>query len=137
MHVAVLSERISDVDCQHTCQLERDPAVRRHLEGGTFSYSPAGHPPIHPEMARAAKNTAADRFGIALKPQAHSIEIFGISAGVLVRGGTHYVFRAVHRAFWELDQRCFKRVAHAERAVHLCWTRFQHRGAASVRFNQP
>jgi hypothetical protein len=133
--IAALSKRISHVDCQDACESERDSAGRRHLEGGTPSSSLAGHPAIHPEMARAGKNTATDKSGIALKPQAHSIENFGTSAGVLVRDGTHFVFHAAHRAFLELDQCCFKRVAHAERAIHQCWARFQHRGAAGVRFN--
>jgi hypothetical protein len=64
--IAALSKRISHVDCQDACEFERDPAGRRHVEGGTPSSSPAGHPPIHPEMTLAGKSAATDKSGITL-----------------------------------------------------------------------
>jgi hypothetical protein len=138
MHVAMLSERISDVDCQDTFQLERDPADDRHrVEGGTALLK-SGRSSANSSRNGAGWEEHRDRqVSHRSEPRAYSIETFGISAGVLVRSGTHFVFRAVHRAFWELDQCCFKRVAQAERAVQLCWARFQHRSAARLRFNRP
>ena len=69
----------------------------------------------------------------APKASAFLIEIFGMPAGVLVMDGTRLVFRAAHRAFRELDERCFRSAAHAERAVYSSWTRFQHRSRPGMR----
>ena len=75
--------------------------------------------PAHPGAIKAS--------GIVPKGSAYLIEIFGLSAGVLVRDGTRLVFRAAHRAFRELDESRFSSAAHAEKAVLSSWTRFQHR----------
>ena len=80
----------------------------------------------HPE-AMPAHPGAIKASGIVPKGSAYLIEIFGLSAGVLVRDGTRLVFRAAHRAFRELDESRFSSAAHAERAVFSSWTRFQHR----------
>jgi hypothetical protein len=74
-----------------------------------------------------AHHVAIGDSGIASKQSAFVIEIFGMSAGVLVRDGTRFVFRSAHRAFRELDDSRFSSAAHAERAVFSSWTRFQHR----------
>lgn len=63
----------------------------------------------------------------APRVSALAIEVFGMPAGVLVRDGSRFAFRATHRAFWDLDEQCFSSASHAERAAQLCWTRFQHR----------
>ena len=78
-----------------------------------------------------ANGRPIERSGIAPKESAYLIEIFGMSAGVLVMHGSRFVFRAAHRAFRELDESQFSNAAHAERAVYSSWTRFQHRAARS------
>jgi hypothetical protein len=92
----------------------------------------AGRRSAHPE-AVPDQRVAIGNSGIAPKAGAFLIEIFGMPAGVLVMDGTRLVFRAAHRAFRELDERCFRSAAHAEGAVHSSWTRFQHRPRPGMR----
>jgi hypothetical protein len=80
---------------------------------------------------------AIEESAIVPKESAYLIEIFGLSAGVLVMDGTRFVFRAAHRAFWELDEIRFSSAAHAERAAHSSWTRFQHRSRPGIRSGRP
>ena len=110
-----------------------DGANRGRRGGGvTPSSIRADRSSLHAE-AMPARRVAIRNSGIAPKQSAFVIEIFGMSAGVLVMDGTRLVFRAAHRAFRELDDRCFSSAAHAERAVYLSWTRFQHRSQPGVR----
>ena len=92
------------------------------------------HP--HPQEIPAHRD-AIGRSGIAPKESAFLIEIFGMSAGVLVMDGTRFVFRAAHRAFWELDETRFSSAANAERAAHSSWMRFQHRSRSGIRSGRP
>jgi hypothetical protein len=87
---------------------------------------------LHSE-AMPARRPAIGNSGIAPKPSALVIEIFGMSAGVLVMDGTRLVFRSAHRAFRELDESRFGSAVHAERAVFSSWTRFQHRPQPGIR----
>src|SRR5512147_1328068 len=104
-----------------------DGANRGRRGGGvTPSSIRADRLSLHPE-AMPARRVAIGNSGIAPKQSAFVIEIFGMSAGVLVVDGTCLVFRAAHRAFRELDESRFSSAAHAERAVFSSWTRFQHR----------
>jgi hypothetical protein len=98
----------------------------RRGDGVTPSFIRADCLSFHPEAMRA-RRVAIGNSGIAPKQSAFVIEIFGMSAGVLVMDGTRLVFRAAHRAFRELDESRFSSAAHAERAVFSSWTRFQHR----------
>ena len=86
------------------------------------------HPEAMPAHPGAIKESAIVPIG-----SAYLVEIFGLSAGVLVRDGTRLVFRAAHRAFRELDESRFGSAAHAERAVYSSWTRFQHRSRPGMR----
>ena len=86
------------------------------------------HPEAMPAHPGAIKESAIVPIG-----SAYLVEIFGLSAGVLVRDGTRLVFRAAHRAFRELDESRFSSAAHAERAVYSSWTRFQHRSRPGMR----
>lgn len=102
----------------------------------TASSVRAGNRSPHPG-AVPANGVAIGKSGMAPKESAYLIEIFGMSAGVLVMDGTRFVFRAAHRAFWELDESRFSSAAHAERAVYSSWTRFQHRSRPGIRSGRP
>ena len=108
-------------DCDNSLGHERDPAGRGGLRGGPKLSS------IH----------STGRSRVAPQEGVYVIEIFGMSAGVLIMNGFRLVFRAAHRAFRELDESYFSSVAHAEREVHLTWTRFQHRSCANNTIRQP
>jgi hypothetical protein len=96
---------------------------------------------MQPETAAQARGAepphepAITRLPVASEVTAFVIEIFGISAGVLVMSRPGFLFRAAHSAFVELDGSCFRSVAHAERAVHSQWTRFQHRPRPGFRLS--
>ena len=100
-------------------------AVASSIRAGSRSPQPQAMP---------AHLGAIEESAIAPKESAYLIEIFGLSAGVLVMHGSRFVFRAAHRAFWELDETRFSSAAHAERAAHLSWMRFQHRSRPGIRF---
>jgi hypothetical protein len=82
---------------------------------------------------RPSNDASALRSITAPEASALAIEIFGMAAGVLVPSGSRFVFRATHRAFWDLHEQCFNSAAHAERAAQLSWTRFQHRSPPGMR----
>jgi Potassium-transporting ATPase A subunit len=92
----------------------------------------AGDRSSDPE-AVPARRAAIGRSVIAPKESAYLIEIFGMSAGILIMNGTRFAFHAAHRAFRELDGSCFSSAARAERAAHLSWMRFQHRSRPGIR----
>ena len=109
-----------------------DAGLGRTVGGVTPSAIRADRRSRHPE-AMPARRVAIANSGIAAKESAFLIGIFGMSAGVLVMDANRFVFRAAHRAFRELDESRFNSAAHAERAVHSCWTRFQHRSRPGIR----
>lgn len=78
-------------------------------------------------------NSKAD---VPPRARAYAVEIFGVSAGVLVANGNRFVFWAVDPRFWDLDQRCFTRVTQAEKAAHESWLRHQHRGGPGAGFGR-
>ena len=77
-----------------------------------------------------------EKVGVPSKNSGYRIEIFGRPAGVVVTDEGRFVFLAADPAFWNLDQRCFERIADAEAAVHGEWLRRQHRLRPGGRSNR-
>ena len=105
------------------------------IDGEAVSRPPLFAPVVGHVIPKRGRLTAfaIGGSGIAPRESTYLIEIFGMSAGVLVKDGTRFVFRAAHRAFWELDENRFSSAADAERAAHSSWTRFQHRSPPGIR----